>query len=183
MSLHHVSCLLCPVVLAATGALAAAAAEPGNLAPNPGFEQADPPPTGSLMSAPELRSPTRRLAHELHALKPFLFSTAVVPMTIEGVSPVRSACLAKRVGDAVEVVMVNLESEPVARLQLGVSGCRVREATPMLEPPREVRIEDGQVIDRLPPYGVCLYRLQISGKPDSGDAKTAEPTKRGWWPW
>ncbi|OGV64712.1 MAG: hypothetical protein A3K19_29490 [Lentisphaerae bacterium RIFOXYB12_FULL_65_16] len=138
----------------------------------------DPPPSSCLMSNPELRSYTRLLAAELHALTPFLFATAVVPVTVEGVAPERSACLAKRVGDAIEVVVVNLEREPVVRLQLGVSGGRVCAATPMLEPPREVRIEDGQVVDHLPPYGICMYRLQVSG-----DARTAKPTKRGWWPW
>jgi hypothetical protein len=125
----------------------------------------DPPPTGSLASNPELRATTRLLAYELHELKPFLFSTASVPVTLAGVSPERSACLARKVGDGIEVVIVNLERDPLARLQLGVKGYRIRSALPRFEPGRPVRIEDGQLIDRLPAYGVCLYRLEVAAAP------------------
>jgi hypothetical protein len=139
----------------------------------------DPPPAGSLSSSPELRATARLLAYELHALKPFLFSPLTIPVTLTGASPAQSACLARRVGDAVEAVVVNLGGEPMPRLQLGVDQARIRSATPLLEPWRQVQIEAGCIVDRLPPYGVCLYRLQVSGTPATTPAAT--PAKRHWW--
>ncbi|MDW8344096.1 MAG: hypothetical protein RMM51_06355 [Verrucomicrobiae bacterium] len=123
----------------------------------------DPAPHASLATNPELRSYTRLLTHEVHSLRPFLFSVERIEAAISGGAPDQLVWLAKQVGDSVELIVVNPEPEPVPQIRISLPGRKILSAESRFDAPRKLTVRRGALLDALPGYGVGVYRLRTSG--------------------
>lgn len=139
----------------------------------------DPPPHASLATNPELRSYTRLLNHELHQLKPFLFSTEDVEAEVSGGGPDQLVWRARQIGEFVELIVVNTEPAPISQIRVTLPGRKITAAELRFDAPRKLTIQRGALLDALPGYGVGIYRLRAASA-GRRRADRAEQTPPRW---
>ena len=122
----------------------------------------DRPPTRCLVNHPEMRSYTRVLNDELRELRPLLFSAETLPTPTIRPKHDYLACLARRVGDHVEMVVVNPSPRTIRQIELSLAAGPIRAAQSVFEDGRPVVIRSGRISDTLGPYGVHVYRLRLA---------------------
>ena len=120
----------------------------------------DPAGTTNLANTPILRNEARLLAHELHELRPFLFSDRVIEAQIEAPNNERCVCLAKQVGKQIVLVVVNTTSEPCASCRVTLPGSKISSAVGRFDPAFRPRVANGELTVSLPSYGVGVLEVE-----------------------
>ncbi len=98
------------------------------------------------------------LSHEIRQLQPFLFKGNPVKADVQADGENKPAFLARRIGDAVELIVVNPTRRPMERVRIALDHPITSVAT-RFDNGRVPPLKEGTVTDRLPPYGVAIYRL------------------------
>jgi hypothetical protein len=120
------------------------------------------PAFGFMSNDSELASCVKVLNCEMFQLQPFFFQGTPVKATVtgNGAGAADLACLAKQVGDHVEIVVVNPTTKPVEQLRVVVADHPIISAVSRFDNDRQPTIADGAIIDRLPAYGVVVYQVK-----------------------
>jgi hypothetical protein len=112
---------------------------------------------GFMNNDSELASCVKVLNYEMKQLQPFLFEGKPVKVAVSGSSELTS--IAKQVGDAVEVIVVNPTADPVEQVRVALDR-PISSAVSRFDNGRHPQIDGGAVVDRLPAYGVAVYQLK-----------------------
>jgi hypothetical protein len=113
---------------------------------------------GFLNNDSELASCVKVLDSEMFQLQPFFFQGTPVKATVTGAADL--ACLAKQVGDHVEIVVVNPTAKPVEQVRVALADHAIISAVSRFDNDRQPTITDGAITDRLPAYGVVVYQVK-----------------------
>jgi hypothetical protein len=113
---------------------------------------------GFMNNDSELASCVKVLNSEMFQLQPFFFEGKPVKAAVSGGADL--ACLAKQVGDHVEIVVVNPTAKPVEQVRVALAEHAITSAVSRFDNDRQPTLTDGAIIDRLPAYGVAVYQVK-----------------------
>ena len=85
---------------------------------------------------------------------------SIVNIFLEGIKTLHAVWLAKKLGDHVEIVVVNPTAKPVEQVRVALAEHAITSAISRFDNDRQPTLTDGAIIDRLPAYGVAVYQVK-----------------------